>query len=100
MGAIYRCKDCAYFWKSKKNIGMPSNCPSCKSYNISYYTFGNVKNFLLVGVSGMLVFFIFPNEDILSVFKYAGLIIGLPILIVGIGMMVDGHYKNKRITKK
>lgn len=34
MGKDFECCECGYTWTSKKSVGSPSFCPSCKSKNI------------------------------------------------------------------
>ena len=93
---------CRYLWKSRKNYGLPSACPNCKSHIISYDAFKSVEKPLFIGFIGVVVFIvgIISNDEVMKVFGNIGAVIGFPLFIVSILMILDGKRKNEKLRKQ
>jgi len=99
--AKYWCKDCKYVWRTKKDIGRPSNCPRCSSKRIVYDTLMNNQLGFSIGLTGLVMFIIGYKDSSSSsnLFMMIGLL-GILVLVGTIFNSYDEHYRNKRILKQ
>lgn len=98
MGEYYRCRDCKYGWKSKKNYGTPSICPRCKSQNLYYDTLKSSEKAIGVGIFGLFAFIIDLTTEEVAI-KYLGFF-GLFLFIIAILMILEGNNKNRKLRRK
>ena len=100
--ARYICKDCKYIWRTKKDVGRPSNCPRCNSKIIVFDNLMNNEIGFVIGITGLILFIWSKiNPEMISrVYGNLAGLIGIPLLIIVILITLDQHRKNKRILKQ
>ena len=101
MGDRFRCKDCRYWWKSKKRKGRPAVCPRCNSRRIVFDCLDNFRAGWTVAIMGIFLFLVsfFMKDAIPQVLGTIGLIVGcFALIMVILGSLVE-HSKDKKILE-
>ena len=101
MASGFTCKECKYFWRSRKD-SRPAYCPRCHSRLIVYDTMGAVILPLVIGLVG-LGFFVwsrFDATDFSYVLGMIGLLLAVPCLLASVMIAIGESARNKRELRR